>query len=116
MGFQVICKSKRATGNKHHKGYISFLESLKKRDNWYVADPSINAERIISSCDFVISLPYTSTAILAKNLNIPSVYYHSPGELILQNRIQDDIALIQSYKALNDWLAQASASSNRAIL
>jgi len=63
------------------KSFESACKKMAASRNILVIDPDIAATRLIKKCALVISMPFTSTALIAKDLGKPS-YYYDPSCLI----------------------------------
>ena len=79
---------------------------LKKRNNittlsYKAIDPRVSARRLIEQCDAVISMPFTSTALIGKDFGLPSIYY-DPFEQ-LQVEESHGIPVLKGAKQLRDW-------------
>ncbi len=64
-------------------------------------DPDISAKYLINNSDAVISMPFTSTAIIGKELGIPSIYYDASG--VLEQTIHHGIPILKNKDELNRW-------------
>ena len=79
----MIHKRKRDIGNLISKRYVKVLNNFDS--NYYIqVDTDISASSIINSTDFTVSMPFTSTGVLASQLGKPSFYiisedYYYPG-------------------------------------
>jgi polysaccharide biosynthesis PFTS motif protein len=102
LDLQILIKPKRVLNNIHHKGYAKFLSNLGQNKNIFLVNPSISADRLIEKSDLVISLPYTSTAIIAQYKNISSAFYDPSAGLKNTNNVN----LIQSYEKLEKWIKE----------
>jgi len=77
---------------------------------FFTIDPGISAFRIIEKADVVISMPFTSTALSARHMGIPSICY-DPSFLVSPNDpASHDIQIIQGHEALADWLKEKTDS------
>jgi polysaccharide biosynthesis PFTS motif protein len=68
-------------------------------------EPEISAIRVIESSVAVISLPFTSTAIIAKEMGKPSIYYDPTGLLHKDDRAAHGITIISTRDELDNWLS-----------
>ena len=96
----IIWKRKRNFGHIHNKEYIKFCNDYEKRSNVIIADPQASAFKVIQECKICISLPFTSTALIAKSLNIKSIYYDPSGFLFKDDRGAQGVELISGYDEL----------------
>jgi polysaccharide biosynthesis PFTS motif protein len=105
-GVKMILKRKRNIGKLVHSGYSNFLSKLAKSEYLLEADPDLSARRIIEKSTLVISMPFTSTAIIAKELGKPSIYYDPHGMIQKDDRAAHGIQVVSGYKELENWISQ----------
>ena len=102
--FPIVLKSKRELGNAAHPSYRKTINNISQSGRIKVLDKSIPAAYLIKNSFAVISSPYTSTAIIAKKMGKPSVYY-DPSELLRKgDRAAHGIPVIQGPAELKLWL------------
>ena len=65
-----------------------------------VIDPDHAAARLIEKSTLVISMPFTSTALIAKNLGVPSYYYDPSGIIQKGDRAAHSIPIISGVNEL----------------
>lgn len=97
-------KPKRDIGKRSHPLYRKMLSSIDQFDNVIKVDPRTSANYLIESSCAVISSPYTSTAVIAKEMGKPSVYYDPSKKLRRGDRAAHGVQIIQSENELNEWL------------
>jgi polysaccharide biosynthesis PFTS motif protein len=100
----LVHKRKRKMGKLIHYKYRNLLTKLESSSFFISVDADISAQKVIENCSAVISLPFTSTALLAKQLGKPSVYYDPSGLIQKDDRAAHGISIICGPKELNDWL------------
>lgn len=100
----LILKRKREIGKLAHYKYRNFLVNLKKQNNFIEVDNNIEAQRVIENCVAVISMPFTSTALLGRELGKPSVYYDPHGIVQKDDRAAHGIAILSGTQELTEWL------------
>ena len=100
----MLWKRKRKIGNLAHPRYRYLAERLSARKNVVLLDPDISASRVIEASCAVISMPFTSTALIARELGKPSVYYDPTGELQSDDRAAHGIPIVSSPGQLKAWL------------
>ena len=74
-------------------------------------DPNISAKSLVKASDAVISMPFTSTSLIAKYLGVPSIYYDASGK-IQQNTSHNISVLKNSYELLK-W--KLSLNNNKTV-
>lgn len=103
-GFTILFKRKRNIGNLVHKKYFRLTEELKRENSFITVDPELDAFRLIERSAAVISMPFTSTAILGKELGKPSIYYDPYGQIQKDDRAAHGIRVIVGRTELKQWL------------
>jgi len=106
--YNILLKRKRKkTVNKDrwaHPIHERFYEGLLLSENVQSIDPTIAAIRLIDACELVISMPFTSTALIARDMNKPSVYYDPLGLCQKDDRSAHGIEILQGKKELESWI------------
>ena len=64
-------------------------------------DPNVGARSLIKNSDAVISMPFTSTALIAKELDVPSIFYDASGEILEYK--SHNITVLKSKNELFEW-------------
>jgi polysaccharide biosynthesis PFTS motif protein len=102
----MMWKGKRNIGPVAHPYYRAFLERLLAENSHVVpVAPDISAIRVIESSIAVISMPFTSTALIAKEMGKPSAYYDPCGILQRDDRAAHGIPILSGVKELEAWLS-----------
>jgi len=104
-GSQFIFKPKRNIGRKVHPKYVQFIRKLTERPGFVSLDPDASAFQVIKNCVAVISIPFTSTALIAKELGKPSVYYDPHGLIQRDDRGAHGIDILCGPKELVAWVS-----------
>jgi polysaccharide biosynthesis PFTS motif protein len=80
----VYYKIKRIRGknirNQQHWDYIQKTLEVHKK-NIILIDDKVSAERLIQSADIIVSKPVSTTGLIAKNLNKPSIFFDPTGKI-----------------------------------
>ena len=101
MGF----KRKRQLNKKsHHPSYIRFVERIGKWDKMITVDSDTSAYKLIEKCSAVISMPFTSTAHIARELGKPSCFYDPTGLIQRDDRAAHGIPIVIGRNELQAWL------------
>jgi len=100
----ILYKCKREFSPFVDKRYVSLIQSFKEKSNIIVIDSNTHANHIIKVCRGVISLPFTSTAIIAQLYKKPSIYFDPTKRVLGQPFEQKEIKIINDQKKLNRWL------------
>lgn len=108
MGLILIRKGKKDINKKTAK-YINiatekYIEKLCFKASAEQISPKISGFRVIQKASMVISMPFTSTAIIANYFQKPSCYY-DPTKLIQKgDRANHGIPVISSKEELSNWI------------
>lgn len=107
----MIFKRKRNIGNLVHPLYEQTLKYLSGSvSNCLQVDTDASASQLISRCEAVISAPFTSTALIARELGKPSIYYDPSGMCDKYDRAAHGVEIISSFYELECWLAALYSS------
>lgn len=103
-GCNMILKRKREIGKLCHPSYRGTLARLSNCKNYIAIDSQVAAQKVIQNCFAVISMPFTSTALLGKELKKPSIYYDPTGLLNKDDLAAHGIEILQGKGELKRWL------------
>ncbi len=109
-GASMLWKRKRDIGRLAHPVYRRFSDEIAMRSHVYSIDPSIAADFVIQSSFAVISRPFTSTAIIAKNMGYPTIYYDPLGEIKKDDPAAHGIQIISGVSNLSAWISSQHQS------
>jgi polysaccharide biosynthesis PFTS motif protein len=104
-GRAVAFKRKRHIGPMLHKGYARAVERLSASPSFISVDPDISAARVVDRCAATISMPFTSTALLACHAGKPSIYYDPVGFIQKDDRASHGIPIVSGRAELDAWFA-----------
>jgi len=100
----LVHKLKRKDAGRTVKSYSYLLANLSRLSNFISIEPETSPVRVIENCQAVISLPFTSTAIIGRDLGKPSVYYDPIGVIQKDDRGAHGIPIINGQEELMSWL------------
>lgn len=100
----VLFKRKREIGNAAHPNYRNHLKKFLMNSNFVSIEPDISPTEIIEKCSGVVSMPFTSTALVAKQLGIPSIYYDPFGMVLHDDPASHSISVITNKDELYKWI------------
>ena len=100
----IIHKRKRNLDKHVHNGYTRTLAELAKAKRLIAIEPETSPVRVIEKCDAVISMPFTATAIMARELGKPSVFYDPTGLIQKDDRGAHGIPVISGEDELQAWM------------
>ena len=61
--------------------------------------------QVIEQAIAVISMPFTSTALIAKEMGKPSIYYDPMGRLQRDDRAAHGIPILSGIEELEEWIS-----------
>jgi polysaccharide biosynthesis PFTS motif protein len=107
----MVLKRKRDVGARVHPSYERTTNWLSGTSNYLEIDPNTSASALIEKCQAVISMPFTSTALIARELGKPSIYYDPYGICEKVDRAAHGVGIVSDYQELVSWLAALPACS-----
>tara|TARA_B100000795_G_scaffold163265_1_gene122716 strand:- start:732 stop:2333 length:1602 start_codon:yes stop_codon:yes gene_type:complete len=87
-----------------HKKYIRRVRRLNKKSYYIEVNPSMDATQVIQKTKACISMPFTSTALIAKLEGKPSVYYDPSGTVQKDSRAAHGIPVLSGIDELKGWI------------
>jgi len=109
-GATMALKRKRKIGPLIHPVYESFVARLSKECGFVAINSDVSASRLIEKCIAVVSMPFTSTALLGRALGKPSAYYDPHGMIQRDDRAAHGIDILLGPAELQAWLMKVSIS------
>lgn len=113
QGGLVLLKQKREIGKLAHPRYRNFVSNLKQLPHVILVDAGISAFKVIEKATVVISMPFTSTALIARDLGKPSAYYDPLGMIQKDDPAAHGIPILIGPKSLAIWLKQSVPRTNQ---
>lgn len=107
----IIYKKKRNVGTLADKTYQNFILKLAKSNNFKIVNPDISAHSLIEKATAVISMPFTSTAIIAKELDKPSVFFDPNNLLQKDDRAAHGIEILYNSEELENWFLRQNTNN-----
>jgi hypothetical protein len=108
VNLTMALKRKRNIGKFSHPSYQNFLNILRGKKEFIEIDCDIAAIDLINKCKGVVSMPFSSTALIARELGKPSVYYDPTGYLTKSDLAAHGITVLSSYQELRCWVSEVS--------
>jgi len=105
MNLSIAFKRKRDIGKKMHPKYRNYIHSIASDDNLISIDVNTSAIKLIERSFMVISMPFTSTAILGIELKKPSVFYDPFGMIPKNDPAAHGIPIISGIEELRSWVS-----------
>lgn len=107
-------KRKREIGKASHPRYRHLLSNLASDPGFLSIDPDTAAMQLIPQAAAVVSMPFTSTAILARLAGKPSVFYDPLGVCDPADPAAHGIPVLRNRMELKCWLSEVLALSSKA--
>lgn len=104
-GGAMVLKRKRDIGSWAHPRYRALVQQLAHSTHFLAVDSDVTAIRVIERCKVVVSMPFTSTALLGRALGKPSIYYDPQGVVQKDDRAAHGIPIVTGADELNAWMA-----------
>lgn len=101
----VYLKTKRTISKRVDASYRHLLESVHNFDNVTVLSGDYPAETLIKKTAASVSMPWTSTALMAKYFSKPSCYYDASESLFHDDRGAHGVHVCIGIKELRQYLA-----------
>jgi len=102
-GISIAHKKKRFL-DKAHPAYVKLTNNFYSSNDMISINSDISASELIDKCKYVISFPFTSTAIIAKNQGLHSVFYDPVGIIQKNDRAAHGILVLNGIKELKKWV------------
>ena len=105
VGLRVVHKPKRNQKSKISNSKAGHLRAkLEEYDNYTRIDARFSAHAVIAGAKGVVSMPPTTTALIARELMLPSVYFDSVGKILPEDPALDEIEILNSETEIEKWL------------
>jgi polysaccharide biosynthesis PFTS motif protein len=108
----ALHKRKRNVENILHPKYKNILRTFSGESQISI-DPDLSPNYLIENVDFVISMPFTSTALMAQYQNKPSIYYDPFGDIQKDDRAAHGIQIIIGIDELQSWVQSFMLQPNK---
>ena len=106
-GLKMMWKRKRDVSETTHPYYQKIEQELVERVQTVVSvAPQIASHRVIANSDLVVSVPFTSAALIARNFGKPSCYYDPLGLLAPDDKAAHGIPVLLCKAQLEKWIAE----------
>jgi polysaccharide biosynthesis PFTS motif protein len=87
--------------------YLRKISQLSEKVDYTSIDPGIDALNIIQQTKACISMPFTSTALIAKYEGKPSIFYDPSGIVQKNDRAAHGIPVLSNIDELEEWVQSA---------
>jgi len=103
--FSLVYKKKREIGRVATARSRNTVDQWSRRTDVVIADPDVAPQRLIRAAAGVISMPFTSTALIARSMGKPSIFYDPLGVLVHERRLAHNVEVVGNRTDLAQWLA-----------
>ena len=104
LGATLVWKRKRGIGKEAHPKYRALANCIDEKGLALAIAPDQSAIRIIERVDAVVSMPFTSTALLAREMGKPCCYYDPHGLIDKLDRCARDVPILVGPEELVTWM------------
>ena len=111
LGIVVCFKRKRDIGTLVHPLYRNFLNTLKNFSNIRIVDPGVSAFKLIEHSSGVVSMPFTSTALIASAQGKASLYYDPKILFSATDPAASDVPIVNQKRFLKEWMIKLKNSN-----
>ena len=106
--WEIMWKRKRIVDRKFISEAFNQKQFNLVKNKINIIDPNVAVRSLVEASDAVISIPFTSTAILGKINGIPSVYYDASGKIQLNEN--HGLPVLKSKDELKEWYESLSVN------
>ena len=111
---QILHKPKRdldklASGRNFYasnKSYTNVLNKINKRKYFKSVPSNFDLKYLVNNSLATISYPYTSVALISKELKKETIFYDPSLELVENKNISNDLKLISGKQELDAWFSK----------
>lgn len=106
IGLNLLIKTKRPINKSSdcHPKYRNYLNKLGKENHVSILNRNTSIEDLINNTLLSISMPFTSTSLVAESLGKPTCYYDSKGEILSDDKGAHGIEIIIGTANLLKWI------------
>lgn len=104
LGLNVVHKPKRKKLVAENTEASRLLDRLNCHGNYIRLEAYVSPVRVIRDATCVVSMPPTTTALIAKELNIPSAYFDCFGKIMADDPSLENVKLVTTGFQLEEWL------------
>jgi hypothetical protein len=110
LGLTVVHKPKRKILATENTQVSPLLDRLNCHGNYIRLEAHVSPVRVITDATCVVSMPPTTTALIAKELNVPSAYFDCFGKIMADDPSLENVNLVSTEFQLEEWLRINSKS------
>lgn len=109
LKLEMAFKKKRDIKSNAHPRYRYLLQALEAEPGIKFVSPTNSASRLIEECFAVISMPFTTTALIGHLQGKPSIYYDPNGSVLKGDCAAHGIEIVIGKDELRAWLLKTMA-------
>jgi hypothetical protein len=102
----MVLKTKRQSLSGDDRAYLDYVETLAKRSNVICIDSDVAAARLIERTNASISIPFTSTALVAESFGKPACYYDAARLLDVSYKGHEGVEFFSDALSVESWLSR----------
>ena len=106
LDLHILHKSKRDIQERRFKEYSNFIDQTSHNysTNFTCIDSSTAPSRLIRESLGVISMPFTTTSVIARYMDVPTCYFDVTGKIGIHDVASRGITTFNSKATLLEWL------------
>lgn len=101
---ELLVKPKRKHSSIFSKTYISRLKMLEHQNYIKLLDPYLNLYKEISKAEIIVCTPFTSPAIIARELNVPVCFFTKASDDWNLPKIDNGFEVIRTEQTLMNFV------------
>lgn len=113
LGFHLALKTKRGGTEHDPKAYVNRIARLSESGKLKAIPYGVAPRRLAENCCAIIALPFTTPALLGRELGIPSIYYDPTASLRHAASVGHGLPVVFGKAELKDWLANLARDIDR---
>jgi polysaccharide biosynthesis PFTS motif protein len=108
LGLVAAMKFKRPLGGAAHfdSRYLKAVDDMVSSGNLKLVAPDESAQHYIKSAKMVVSRPFTSTAYMAKQCRLPSVFFDASGITAGDDESAAGMPILTNIDDLRSWITE----------
>ena len=99
----IVHKAKHNKRFVDHKKYWYLINKLEK-ENFFCSVDDYPVYNIINDCDGTICFPYSSTSVISKNLNKPTIFFDPSSKLIHDDFGAHNTKILSDKLEIENWI------------
>ena len=105
-------KPKRNYSKRNNADYINLLKALKRLGKLVILDSNLNLYDVISRAKLVVAVPYSSPALIARELGVNSIFFAQDFETFKLSEEHDGIEVVVQIERLKEILVDTFCSNS----